>query len=103
MEKNGLFAWPTSARGPVCGPAPRQFCSAFLLAFGTTTNHKAVESVFGDLPPQIFIAPECSHRVEHLLVVGVGGGRFGVHFVRGLKAGFHGRLREWPKLRAVGN
>src|ERR1700741_5522721 len=103
MEKNAPFACPKSARGPVSGLAPRQSCSAFLLAFGTATDHKAVVSVFGDLPPQIFIAPECSHRVQHLLVVGVGGRGLNVHFIRGLKTGFHGRLREWSKLRAVGN
>src|SRR6516164_4573719 len=57
------------------------------LSLCAATDHEAVEAIFGDLPPQVFVAPERRHGVQHLFIVSICRGSFGVHFVRSLQAG----------------
>src|SRR5262245_49213691 len=40
-------------------------------AAGARADHEAVEGVFGNLPPQIFIRAIGLHRIDRLLEVGV--------------------------------
>src|SRR5215831_15561860 len=63
-------------------------------------DHEAVEGVFRNLPPQILVVAECLHRIQNLLVIGVGSRRFGINLVRRLQACLHHRLRERTQLRA---
>src|SRR5579883_2143535 len=87
------------SEGPTfAGPLPLSVAGCLRSTRGARADHEGVISIFGLLPPEIFLAAVFDDVVPHLLEGGVLRRGLGVDVVRGLERRLHDGRRERPQL-----